>query len=164
MAQALHGERRFDDWLEMASGVDRQRLAPPGTRAASMRGNGSVSSPKATASTPRAEGPKVAADPSKTSIMAMGTGGWRVGRARQQAPDVPVTGGGGGEFCAVCQSECEDPIRTPCSHWFCLECILQSATVCGRRCPVCRRAIGGFARHLSKHSADTRQVARVAAK
>ncbi len=52
------------------------------------------------------------------------------------------------QYCPVCMCDAEDPIMTPCSHWFCRECLARAAKECGRRCPMCRRSLLGFARHL----------------
>ena len=51
-------------------------------------------------------------------------------------------------FCPVCLCDAEDAIMTPCSHWFCRECLSRAAKECGRRCPMCRRSLLGFARAL----------------
>ena len=51
-------------------------------------------------------------------------------------------------YCPVCLCDAEDPIMTPCSHWFCRDCLARAAKECGRRCPMCRRSLLGFARAL----------------
>ncbi|KAK9824040.1 hypothetical protein WJX72_007212 [[Myrmecia] bisecta] len=44
------------------------------------------------------------------------------------------------EECAICLDALERPVRTPCSHWFCRECIsgLLDATA---KCPLCRTTL-----------------------
>jgi SNF2 family DNA or RNA helicase len=46
--------------------------------------------------------------------------------------------------CPICYMELDNPVQTPCGHWFCNTCIvswLQQNRVNNRRCPLCRAAV-----------------------
>ena len=64
--------------------------------------------------------------------------------ALEKEEEAPVVA----HYCPVCLCDAEDPIMTPCSHWFCRDCLARAAKECGRRCPMCRRSLLGFARAL----------------
>lgn len=42
--------------------------------------------------------------------------------------------------CSICMETFEQPVRTPCGHWFCHECIAQVLHVQGL-CPMCRAGV-----------------------
>ncbi|KAL5205600.1 hypothetical protein ABZP36_033809 [Zizania latifolia] len=43
--------------------------------------------------------------------------------------------------CAICLDICFEPSTTPCGHSFCMKCLKDAATKCGKRCPKCRQLI-----------------------
>lgn len=42
--------------------------------------------------------------------------------------------------CGICLELMECPTKTPCEHWFCLECVMSIGTV-SQACPICKRSI-----------------------
>lgn len=46
-----------------------------------------------------------------------------------------------GDECAICLDDLENPVITPCFHYFCQECIGPVAARGGAQCPLCRHAI-----------------------
>ena len=70
--------------------------------------------------------------------------------ATADAPEQPAAPAAPAQavLCPVCLCDAEDPVMTPCSHWFCRTCLARAAKECGRRCPMCRRSIFTFARVL----------------
>ncbi|KAJ3671705.1 hypothetical protein LUZ60_007784 [Juncus effusus] len=43
--------------------------------------------------------------------------------------------------CGICLEICFEPSSTPCGHSFCIKCLKQAASKCGKRCPECRQLI-----------------------
>lgn len=42
--------------------------------------------------------------------------------------------------CGICLELMECPTKTPCEHWFCLECVMSIGAV-SQACPICKRSI-----------------------
>eukprot|EP01018_Ginkgo_biloba_P003463 Gb_33548 [translate_table: standard] len=43
--------------------------------------------------------------------------------------------------CGMCFELMECPTKTPCDHWFCLECVMSTIGAVSQACPICKRPI-----------------------
>lgn len=58
--------------------------------------------------------------------------------------------------CPVCLDAPDAPVRTPCGHWFCRECIVGALErACGATCPLCRAAVDVSALQPGVAAAET---------
>ncbi|KXZ53508.1 hypothetical protein GPECTOR_7g958 [Gonium pectorale] len=79
-------------------------------------------------------------DPERLAAVAMGPGGSAGAAAAGGGGDVPVPEDV--TECPICVDNMEEPVVTPCNHWFCRECITGwiNASV-HHNCPSCRNPI-----------------------
>jgi RING finger protein 113A len=60
--------------------------------------------------------------------------------------------------CFICRKAFQEPIVTPCGHYFCQKCILQSVMDKSTACPICSKDTNGVFNHPAKLVAKKRRL------